>query len=188
MTKKQFLTKLNASLKRLPSSERQDILQDMEEYFEIGIEEGKTEEQISASLGSPHQIAKELAAAYRVEKVGETATASNILRAVWAVIGLGFFNLVIVLGPFVALAGFIIAGWIVSVSFVASPILVLINVSIHPQIFEPFDLFFSIGLAGLGLFIAIGMFFATRAITNGFVRYLKYNVGLVKGGMKHVQY
>ncbi|WP_409276248.1 HAAS signaling domain-containing protein [Neobacillus sp. SCS-31] len=188
MNKKQFIAELNASLRRLPSYERQDILQDIEEYFEIGLEEGKTEEQLSASLGSPHQIAKELVATHRVEKVEETATAGNIFRAVWAVIGLGFFNLVIVLGPFVAIAGVIIAGWIAGVSFVASPILVLINVAIHPQIFELFDLFFSIGLAGLGLFILIGMFFATRATTNGFVRYLKYNVRVVKGGMKHVQY
>ncbi|WP_043934731.1 DUF1700 domain-containing protein [Bacillus sp. EB01] len=188
MTKKQFLTILNASLKRLPSDERQDILQDIEEYFEIGLGEGKTEEQLAASLGSPQQIAKELVATYRVEKVEETATAGNIFRAVWAVIGLGFFNLVIVLGPFVALVGIIIAGWLVGVSFVASPILVLINVAIYPQIFELYDLFFSIGLAGLGLFIAIGMFFATRSLTNGFVRYLKYNVRVVKGGMKHVQH
>ena len=188
VTKKQFLTKLNASLKRLPSDERQDILQDIEEYFEIGLQEGKTEEQLSASLGSPQQLAKELVATYRVEKVEENATASNIFRAVWAVIGLGFFNLVIVLGPFVALVGVIIAGWLVGVSFVASPVLVLINVAIFPQIFELFDLFFSIALAGLGLFIAIGMYFATRAIKNGFVRYLKYNVSLVKGGLKHVHY
>ena len=186
MTKKQFLTKLNASLKRLPSDEREDILQDFEEHFAIGLEEGKTEEQISTSLGSPQQIAKELLATYRVKKVEETATTGNILRAVWAVIGLGFFNLVIVLGPFVALVGVIMAGWIVGITFAASPVLVLINVSIYPKVFEFFDLFFSIGLAGLGLFITIGMFFATRAITNGFIRYLKYNVRLVKGGLKHV--
>ncbi|AXI07712.1 hypothetical protein CUC15_01355 [Oceanobacillus zhaokaii] len=185
MTKKQFLTKLNASLKKLPPEERQDIMQDIEEYFAIGSEEGKSEEQIATSLGSPEQIAKELVATHRVEKVEETTSTGNIIRAVWAVIGLGFFNLVIVLGPFVALAGVIIAGWLMGVSFVVSPILVLINVFIHPEVFELFDLFFSIGLAGIGLFIAIGMFFATRAIKNGFVRYLKYNVGLVKGGLKH---
>lgn len=185
MTKKQFLTKLNTSLKGLSSDEREDILQDFEEHFTIGLEEGKTEEQISASLGSPQQIAKELVATHRVKKVNETSTSGNIFRAVWAVIGLGFFNLVIVLGPFIALTGLIIAGWMVGISFVTAPLLVLINVALHPQIFELFDLFVSIALAGLGLFIAIGMFFATRAVKNGFVRYLKYNLGVVKGGVKH---
>lgn len=185
MTKNEFLAELKASLKKIPSDERQDILQDFQEHFDFGLEEGKTEEEISASLGSPQQIGKELVANYRVGLVEDSVTTGNIFRAVWAVIGLGFFNLIIVLGPFVALAGIIIAGWIVGIAFVAAPLLVLINVAVYPQIFEFFDLFFSIALAGLGLFIAIGMFFASRSLTNGFVRYLKYNVRLVKGGLKH---
>ena len=186
MTKDQFLTKLEASLKRLPSDERQDIVQDFEEHFTIGLAEGKTEEEISVSLGSPQQIAKEMVATHHVEKVETTATTGNIFRALWAVIGMGFFNLVIVLGPFIAVAGIIISGWAVGISFIVSPLLVLANVIIYPQTFELFELFFSIGLVGLGLFIFIGMYFATRAVTSGLVRYLKYNVSIVKGGMKHV--
>jgi len=42
----------------------------------------------------------------------------------------------------------------------------------------------SLALCGIGLFIAIGMFFATKAVTSGFVRYLKFNMALVKGGLK----
>src|SRR5699024_5097157 len=124
-------------------------------------------------------------ASYHLEKVETTATTGNILRAVWAVIGLGFFNLVIVLGPFIAIAGLVFGGWTVSVSFAASPLLVLVNAIIYPGTFALFDLFISLLLAGLGLFLAIGMFFATRGIINGFVRYLKFNVRIVKGGMKH---
>lgn len=184
MTKDQFLTRLNNSLRKLPAEERQDILQDFEEHFAIGLEEGKTEEQVAASLGSPQQIAKDLAATYHVEQVEATATTGNIFRAVWAVIGLGFFNLVIVLGPFIALGAIIIAGWTTAIAFIASPLLVLINSVIYPEVFQFFDLFFSLGLTGLGLFIAVGMYFATRAVNNGFVRYLKYNVRVIKGGMK----
>jgi uncharacterized membrane protein len=186
LNKDQFLTKLEVSLKKLPSDERQDILQDFEEHFTIGLAEGKSEEEISSSLGAPQQIAKEMAATYHIEKVEATATTGNIFRALWAVIGLGFFNIVIVLGPFIAIAAIIIAGWAVGVSFVASPLLVIANVIVFPQTFELFDLFFSIGLVGLGLFIVIGMYFATRSVTIGLVRYLKYNVSVVRGGMKHV--
>lgn len=184
MTKEQFLSKLDASLNKLPSQEKQDILQDFEEHFAMGLAEGKTEEQIAESLGSPQQIAKDLIATYHVEKVEATATTANIFRAVWAVIGLGFFNLVIVLGPFIALVALIVAGWTVAGAFIVSPLLVIINTVMYPEIFQFFDLFFSIGLTGLGLFIAIGMYFATRAVTSGFVRYLKFNVRVVKGGMK----
>jgi len=184
VNKDQFLLKLENSLKKLPPQEREDILQDFEEHFAMGLEEGKTEEQIARDLGSPQSIAKDLVATYHVTQVEETATTGNIFRAVWAVIGLGFFNLVVVLGPFIALASLLFAGWVVAAAFIVSPLLVLINTILYPATFQFFDLFFSIGLAGLGLFIGLGMYFATRAVTNGFVRYLKYNVRVVKGGMK----
>ncbi len=185
MNKEQFLKTLEKLLEKLPVAERKDILIDFEEHFTFGIEEGKTEEEISASLGLPEKIAKELLATYHLEKVEKTASTGNIFRAVWAVVGLGFFNLVIVLGPFIALTGIVLGGWAVATAFVLSPILVLVNLGLYPETFAFFDLFFSLMLAGAGIFIAIGMFFATRLFGKGFVRYLQYNVRLVKGGLKH---
>lgn len=185
MNKEQFLNHLDKSLRKLPSGERKDILHDFKEHFIFGLEEGKTEEEIAASLGSPDKIAKEILASHHLEKVDTTATAGNILRAVWAVIGLGFFNLVIVLGPFIALIAFVFGGWGISVSFTALPILVLINAVIYPDTFALFDLFFSLTLSGVGLFIAIGMFYVSRGFLNGFIRYLHFNMKLVKGGMRH---
>lgn len=185
MTKDQFLAELQSALTKLPVSERQDILQDYTEYFRFGQEEGKTEEQIAESLGSPMQIAKDLTATYRIEKVEATATTGNIFRAVWAVIGLGFFNLIIVLAPFIAFAALILAGWAAAISFIAAPLLVIANVAIYPEVFEWFDFFVSIALSGIGIFIAIGMLPATRWATQIFVRYLKFNVRIVKGGLKH---
>lgn len=179
------MKELNAALKKLPDDERQDILQDFEEHFYNGMQEGKTEEEIAAKLGSPQKIAKEMVATYRMEQVEETATAGNILRALWAVLGLGMFNLIFVLGPFIALVSIIFAGWVVAITFTGSPILVLLNVLIYPETFVLYELFFSIGLAGVGLFVGIGMYFATRVLMKGFIRYLKFNMRMVKGGMKH---
>jgi uncharacterized membrane protein len=184
MNKEKFSRQLDLSLKKLSSKERQDILQDYEEHFAIGLEEGKTEEEIAASLGSPSQIAKELLASYHLEKVEATVSTGNIIRAVWAVIGLGFFNLVIVLGPFLALLGIIFAGWAMGVGFVFAPLLVLIDAVVNYGTFQFFDLFISLALCGIGLFIVIGMFPATKSVINGFVRYLKYNASIVKGGLK----
>lgn len=183
MNKEQFLKQLEPSLKRLSLDEREDILQDYKEHFAMGLKEGKTEEEIAASLGSPNQIAKELLASYHLGKVEGSMTTGNILRAIWAVIGLGFFNLVIVAGPFFALVGVIFAGWAVGVGFVASPLLVFFNSFINPGTFAFFDLFLSITLCGIGLFIAIGMFFVTKTVINLFIRYLKFNASIVKGGL-----
>ncbi|MBA2871194.1 MULTISPECIES: HAAS signaling domain-containing protein [Bacillales] len=189
MTKDKFLQQLNDSLKRLSEKERADILQDYEEHFTFGLEEGKTEEEIAASLGSPSQIAKEILADYHLDKVTTSATLGNMFRAIWAVIGLGFFNLVIVFAPAIALAAFIFSGWVMGISLIASPLLVIIDAILHPSAFtlKLFNLFVSLALCGIGYFIVIGMLFVTKLAKNGFVRYLKFNVALVKGGLKHDQ-
>lgn len=63
MTKKQYLNSLRNSLRfRLSSEELLDIMDDMEECFEAGIAEGKSEEDICKSLGSPKAAAAELSA------------------------------------------------------------------------------------------------------------------------------
>ncbi|MGV3487460.1 MAG: HAAS signaling domain-containing protein [Tuberibacillus sp.] len=183
MTKDQFLSELDKGLRGLTFRERQDILLDYEEHFSIGLEEGKSEEEIAEKLGSPSQIAKEMMATYHLEKVDDRLTAGNIMRAVWAVIGLGFFNLVIVLGPFIALVAIIFSLWAVSLSFTLSPLMVIVDVVFHPGGFMLFNLFASIALCGLGILIGIGMSYITKWISMGFIRYLKWNASLVKGGM-----
>ncbi|MFP3510309.1 DUF1700 domain-containing protein [Peribacillus sp. SIMBA_075] len=182
MNKEQFLKQLNESLIGLSLEEQEDILQDYEEYFAIGMEKGKTEQEISTSLGNPKQISKELLASYHLGQVEQSTSASNVIRAVWAVIGLGFFNLVIVLGPFMALVGVVIAGWASAIAFILAPLGVIFNLAVGN--FQLFDLFFLLGLSGIGIFIAMGMFVATSALTKGFIRYLKFNASLVKGGLK----
>ncbi|MEM1504304.1 DUF1700 domain-containing protein [Domibacillus sp. 8LH] len=185
MNKQQFLRELDSSLEAISSAERREILQDYEEYFSIGLEEGKTEEMIASSLGSPRQIGKELAASHQVERAKTSATAGNIMRAVWAVIGLGFFNLIIVLGPLVALIGVLAGGWAAGGAGVTFPLVVIVSAILNTGTFEWYDVFVSLAFAGLGIFILIGMFFATKALLKGFVRYLKWNASLVKGGLQH---
>ena len=64
MTENQFIGELETALKRLPAEERNDIIQDIREYFTDGREDGKTESEIAASLGSPAKIAEELLGSY----------------------------------------------------------------------------------------------------------------------------
>lgn len=184
MDEKQFLRQLNDAIQSLSVDERQDILNDYEEHFAVGKEEGKTEEEIAGALGSPEKIAKEMLAMYHVAQAESKTTTGNMLRAVWAGIGLGFFNLLIVLGPFIALVGVVAAGWIMAVSLTFSPLLVPVNVVIFPGTFEWADLFFTITASGIGIFIAIGMYYLSKVLTSVFVRYLKFNASLVKGGLK----
>ncbi|TQR16386.1 DUF4097 family beta strand repeat-containing protein [Psychrobacillus soli] len=60
MTEQQFLNELELALTTLPVDERNDILSDIKEYFINGREDGKSDSDIAASLGSPKEIAQEL--------------------------------------------------------------------------------------------------------------------------------
>lgn len=181
MNQAQFLQALQKHLEGLSPEEGADILQDFTEHFTIGLTEGKTEEEIAASLGSPSHIAREMLASYHLNNATKKTTTGNVFRAVWAAIGLSFFNLVIVLGPFIALVGIVFAGWVSGVSFIASPFLVTFKYVIVPESFTYFELFLSIGLAGLGIFLCIGMYYATKYFYIYFIKYLKFNAKVIKG-------
>lgn len=185
MNKKEFLLQLNNCLKGLPTEEKKDIIKDFDEYFTNGIEDGKTEEEIAESLGSPQQIAKDTIATYHLNKLETTTTLGNIMRAVWATIGLGLFNIIIVLGPFIGLVAIILAGWFSGIAFAASPLLLLVDLVIFRATLELFNVFVSVAFCGLGLLILVAMYYLTRVFAIGFVRYLQFNVKLVKGGLKY---
>lgn len=57
MRKEEFLKKLGKALGDISEKERSEILYDYEEHFSIGMENGKTEEQICSELGDPVEIA-----------------------------------------------------------------------------------------------------------------------------------
>src|SRR5690625_3562804 len=158
MTKEQFMSILNKHSTRLPEKEREEVMRDFEEHFAIGYEEGKTDEEIIEGLGSPQQIAKELVATYHLGQMESKSSAGNIIRAVWAVIGLSFFNLVIVLGPFIGVVGIVFAGWVTSVAFVVSPLLYTVNFVFQSGDFISFDLFFFFFFFWVGIFILFVVF------------------------------
>ncbi|CAM4364600.1 hypothetical protein BAMA_15890 [Bacillus manliponensis] len=180
MGKEQFLEQLSGHLKRLSEEERNDILYDYKEHFQFGIEEGKTEEQIVRELGSPRIIAKEILALSRLDEMEKDPSATNISRVVMAAVGLSLFNLIIVIGPLVAIAGVLLALWISSIAFILSPILAAIKMMVL-QSFIPFDLFASIALLGIGLLLFVAAYYMSRAYKQFCVRYLQWNLKVMKG-------
>lgn len=182
MNKKQFLNRLDQRLQGLSKEERRDILHDFEEHFTFGMEEGKTEADIAASLGSVDKIANELRAAHEVEN-DEHPIPNNTAKVVAITTGLVLFNLIIVVGPFIGVLGILFGGWVASISFVASPLLVLVNIIVFPASFQVYDIFVGIGLCGIGLLIGVLMYFASRGVVYLVTRYVQFNIKLVKGGV-----
>ena len=59
MNKTEYLTKLTNELGHMPYGDVKDIIQSIEEHFDEGISEGRSEEEIAESLGDPKELAME---------------------------------------------------------------------------------------------------------------------------------
>ncbi|MHB8065235.1 MAG: HAAS signaling domain-containing protein [Ruminiclostridium sp.] len=93
MNKIEFISKLDYSLKGISYEDKKEIIYDYEEHFAIGIEQGKTEEDIAKTLGDPKIIAKQFRNDYFIKKAEHNKSAGNLVSAIFASVGVGFLNL-----------------------------------------------------------------------------------------------
>lgn len=200
MDKNSFLKRLDERLRFLADSERKDILYDYEEHINAAIENGEDEAQVIEKLGSPELIARQFNASRSIHQAESNKTTGNMLRAVIATMGVGFFNLIFVVGPFFGLLGVLIGVYAVAFSLGLSGVLVAV-VGFYGLMGGNLDLFinlgasfsynadvFSVGMLGLGVCIgAIGGLFGilsvwlTKWFYKGTIAYLKLNMRLIKG-------
>lgn len=80
MNKNEFLTKLDQALVGVPEGERKEILYDYEEHFRNAGAAGKTEAEISHSLGTPEFIAEQYLA-------GDSGTPAKTRHFIFHMIG-----------------------------------------------------------------------------------------------------
>jgi len=187
MNKKEFLGRLSELIKDIPEEEKKDILFDYEEHFRIGLEKGRKEEEIAASLGDPKIIAKQSRASCILREAEKITSASNIMRAIFAAVGLGFFNLVIVLGPAMGLIGILVSLFASAFAITISGVAVLFGTLIGPvfawNVYIPFAAVVSIplgiGLTALGLLSLIGTFYVTKFFYKFSISYLKMNLQII---------
>ena len=59
MNKTEYLKRLSDELGHMPYGDVKDIIQSIEEHFDEGLGEGRTEEEIAQSLGDPKELAAE---------------------------------------------------------------------------------------------------------------------------------
>ncbi|HEX3001017.1 MAG TPA: DUF1700 domain-containing protein [Methanoregula sp.] len=186
----EFIRILQSRLENtLPREELNDILSDYSDHFRIGKAEGRSEEDLFRSLGSPEDIAREIRATHLVKKAEDVRSCRNILHAVLATLGLGLFNLVFVLIPFLLLVILVLVVFVVGIAFVVcGPVagaFALFQLAGNPSFaiwLSPVaGIFFSIGITALGLLLVIGDLFLARFFYHIGIRYLKWNIGVITG-------
>ncbi len=191
MDKSEFLERLNSGLKDLPENEKQEITADYEEHFAAGAEAGRKEAEISAALGDPDKIGKQLLSASLIETAEKTGSLSALCRAALAIIGLGLFNFLIALAPIIIAASLILVILVCGLSFVFGGVVALV-VSLVPSI-TPADMIvvmpsdsplariaLSIGFIASGLLISIGSIYPARLFVRAMARYFRMNLSVVR--------
>jgi len=189
MTQNDFLAEMEKSLIKLEPEERKDILEDYNEHFFAGIEDGKTEDEISKNLGNPVILARAQIAESITNRAESDRNFSNILKAVLATFSLSLFNIIFIIGPFFGLLGGLIGLWAGALSLSLSGAATLGGLLLSSFVREQaigsglsiwFFLFAGIGVSSLGGLASIGMYYLSRGFFSTTLKYIKLNISIVK--------
>jgi uncharacterized membrane protein len=194
LTKEAFITALKARLTHLPDHEQKEIIRDQEEYILDALSAGRAEHEVILSLGSPEDFAQNLSAQNRIQKAEQASSLSAQMSGTWkaalAVIALTPFNFLIVLGPFLTVVSLLSSGFMVGAAVSGGSILGLLVFLFHSVFIKAgwavhlSQFFLILGgiLGGVSLILFMGIL--TRAFIKITLRYLRWNVNLIKKASK----
>ena len=188
MNRNEFINVLRKQLEKLPKSEVDEIIFDYEEHFNIGLQDDREESEIASSLGDPYMIAKELQANYKITLAQTDETVNNVFQAVIATLGLGFLNLVFVLGPFIGITAAIFSLFISGFAILVSGILIIVGgffVNQYPDYISlPTDIwinvFLGIGMMSLGITFILVIKYIAQVFMKLIMKYLNFNINVIK--------
>jgi uncharacterized membrane protein len=191
MDKKQFINEFEKNLKGVSREDKKEIIRDYEEHFAIGKKKGRKENDIAKSLGNPKQLAKQARMELLVTKAEEEKSAGNLLRMIFATIGMSFFNLIFVVGIFFAFLGVVIAlfatGFAITIAGLALMIVAFLPAMdfFYITAFNPISMFCGgIAIASLGALFTIGTYYIGKGFYILTVKYVKLNARIIRGREK----
>ncbi len=191
MGKQEFLGQLQFALQSLPPEEVKEIIYDYAEHIDIAVEKGESAEDVIKRLGPIKVIAKEYTINRLITQAQTKPSGINYGRVFWATLGLGFFNLVFVLGPFIGLWGVIFGFFMSGVALLLSGIAVVfasllmpfgILAAISNSIWETVAVFgIGLTLGSIGGLLVIGMGLSAKWFYQITLNYLKLNQKVMLG-------
>ena len=193
MNRNEYMTKLKSALGNIPNDTKDEIIYYFTEHFNVGLEQGKTEEEIAESLGDPKSNAKQYRAEYIVQQAHNKSSGVNVFRAIFSAISLGFFNLIFMLPIFAVVLSVIVSLFAIAISFSLSGITVLAATILKPLLptwiglsdINPVILIFgSISITAFGLLFGIGTIQLTRWCLKATAGYIKANINIIGNNKK----
>jgi uncharacterized membrane protein len=105
MTRQAFMARLREGLRGLPPQAQADIVSDYETHFADGAAAGRSEADVAAGLGDPGRLARELRAEAGLRRWEEDRNPSGAAAALFALLGLGALDILIMLPVIMAVGG-----------------------------------------------------------------------------------
>ncbi|REE78781.1 putative membrane protein [Paenibacillus taihuensis] len=187
MIRNQYLQQLWELLSPVPERLRREWMYDYEEHFRMAAEHGRSEAEAAHELGDPRLIAKELLLTYRVDQAENSRSGGSITlvsRAVLAAVSLGFFNLIFVLGPYVALLGVLVALWSAAIGVGVSSLMAVYEGMFGGGVTMTQGIFIAMVLLGAGMLLGAGTHWLTKAFMKMTLAYLKFNSRVIRVNKK----
>jgi len=127
MTREEFMSRLRKGLVGLPTTSAAEIAADYETHFSDGAAAGRSEAEVAQALGDPDRLARELRAEAGIQRWRQEQNPSAAAGAVFAVLGLGAIDILILLpiamgvvgaliGFFMAAVGLFVGGGVIMVA------------------------------------------------------------------------
>jgi uncharacterized membrane protein len=107
MTRQAFMARLREGLRGLPPQAVAETIADYETHFTEGHAAGRSEADVVAALGDPGRLARELRAEIGLKRWEQERNPSAAAAAVFAVLGLGALDILILLPILMAVIGVI---------------------------------------------------------------------------------
>lgn len=185
MTRAEFIARLKNGLVGLPTTTANDIVADYEIHFEDGLAAGRTEAEVAAALGDPARLARELKAEAGIQRWAQEKNPSAAAAAVFAVLGLGAIDILILLpllmGVVGTLFGFFIAA--IALFFVGGGIMVA-----GPFVGFPGGplaaILMGLGLMAGAIFVGALLTIVTVWLVNGLVWFARLHYRLLKPALE----
>lgn len=190
MNRRTWIDQLHENLRKEGLHDTAEILADYEEHFNAGLASGKTEEEVATKLGEPALVARAHQAEALVTRspvTGRDPDMGAVMRATLRMLVLTPFNFLMLIGPFLIFAVFLLTGWTLVATFAAMSVAALVGVVLSvPLLFMNFwiggtTFFGSLGFISMTVFGTLTMYLITRWVISVFVSYLQWNVNFVIG-------
>jgi uncharacterized membrane protein len=185
MTRADFIARLKNGLVGLPTTTANDIIADYETHFADGAAAGRTEAEVASALGDPDRLARELKAEAGIQRWQQEKNPSAAASAVFAVLGLGAIDILILLpllmGVVGTLFGFFIAA--IVLFFAGGAVMVAGPFAGFPG--GPFAaILMGLGLMAGAVFLGALLTVVTIWLVNGVVWFARLHYRLLKPALE----